>query len=76
MMELDSYLEGLYDDLSAKTKSTALILQLAREPENLIELVNNSKQMIYIAVHSHVWSAYSIQYGRLSPAGSQSSAER
>ena len=41
MVELDTYLEGLYDDLQAKTKSTGLVLQLAREPENLIELANN-----------------------------------
>ena len=43
MVELDVYVEGLYDDLPAKTKSTALILQLARLPENLIELANNSE---------------------------------
>lgn len=45
MVELDTYLEGLYDNLSAKTKSTGLILQLAREPENLIELANNSENV-------------------------------
>ena len=43
MVELDVYVEGLYDDLHAKTKSTELILQLARLPENLIELANNSE---------------------------------
>lgn len=41
MVELDSYLEGLYDDLPAKTKSTGLILHLARVPENLLELADN-----------------------------------
>lgn len=43
MVELDTYIEGLYDDLAAKTKSTGLILQLARLPENLIELANNGE---------------------------------
>ena len=43
MVELDVYLEGLYDNLPAKTRSTGLILQLARLPENLIELANNSE---------------------------------
>ena len=47
MVELDVYLEGLYDDLSAKTKSTGLILQLARLPENLIELASNGEHNIY-----------------------------
>lgn len=41
MADLDGYLEGLYDDLPAKTKSTGLILHLAREPENLLELADN-----------------------------------
>lgn len=43
MVELDSYLEGLYDDLPAKTKSTGLILQLARMPENLLELASSGE---------------------------------
>lgn len=43
MVELDNYVEGLYDDLPSKTKSTGLILQLARLPENLIELANNGE---------------------------------
>lgn len=47
MADLDSYLEGLYDDLPAKTKSTGLILHLAREPENLLELADNGN---YISV--------------------------
>ena len=41
MAELDSYLELLYDDLQAKIRGTGLILQLARNPDNLNELSSN-----------------------------------
>lgn len=41
MTELDSYLELLYDDLQAKIRGTGLILQLARNPDNLNELSSN-----------------------------------
>ena len=41
MAELDSYLELLYDDLQAKIRGTSLILQLARNPDNLSELSSN-----------------------------------
>ena len=41
MSDLDSYLESLYDDLQAKISGTALILHLARTPDNLIELAGN-----------------------------------
>ena len=53
MVDLDVYVEGLYEDLHAKTKSTGLILQLARLPENLIELANNSEALLSIHV---IWS--------------------
>ena len=43
MVELDGYLEGLYDDLPAKIRATGLILQLARVPENLLELSSNGR---------------------------------
>jgi hypothetical protein len=49
MVELDVYVEGLYDDLHAKTKSTELILQLARLPENLIELANNNSLLLALS---------------------------
>ena len=41
MAELDSYLECLYEELPAKVRGTGLILQLARTPDNLLELANN-----------------------------------
>ena len=43
MAEVDSYLELLYDDLQAKIRGTKLILQLARNPDNLQELAANGK---------------------------------
>ena len=46
MVELDGYLEGLYDDLPAKIRATGLILQLARVPENLLELSSNGRGML------------------------------
>ena len=75
MVELDGYLEGLYDDLQAKTKSTGLILQLAREPENLIELASNGMiTQIYRVIYS-VTCTYLVNY-RLPIAGAESSAKR
>ncbi|CAK1549840.1 unnamed protein product [Leptosia nina] len=38
---IDEYVELLYDDIPEKIKGSALILQLARNPENLIELARN-----------------------------------
>ncbi|XP_069365605.1 kinesin-associated protein 3 [Maniola hyperantus] len=38
---VDDYVELLYDDIPEKIKGSALILQLARNPENLIELARN-----------------------------------
>ena len=39
--DLEMYLEMLYDDIFEKLRGTALILQLARNPENLDELCQN-----------------------------------
>lgn len=49
--ELDSYLELLYDDLQAKIRGTSLILQLARNPDNLNELSSNGI-CVYIHIHT------------------------
>lgn len=38
---IDDYVELLYDDIPEKIKGSALILQLARNPDNLIELARN-----------------------------------
>jgi len=48
MAELDSYLELLYDDLQAKIRGTKLILQLARNPDNLQELASNGEHLCLI----------------------------
>lgn len=42
---IDDYVELLYDDIPEKIKGSALILQLARNPDNLIELARNGKHM-------------------------------
>lgn len=49
MADLESYLESLYDDLQAKIKGTALILQLARTPDNLFELAGNESFFLALA---------------------------
>lgn len=41
--DLDDYLEMLYEDLPEKQRGTALLLQLARNPDNLEELFQNGK---------------------------------
>ena len=54
MVELESYLEGLYDDIPAKIRATGLILQLARIPDNLLELASNGNSTlacVYMYVH-------------------------
>ena len=39
--DIDDYLELLYEDLPEKVRGSALILQLARNPDNLEELFHN-----------------------------------
>ena len=39
--DLDDYLELLYEDIPEKLRSTALILQLSRNPDNLDDLFQN-----------------------------------
>ena len=51
MMDVDSYLESVYEDLAAKVEGTAMILQLARNPDNLAELSSNSK---CTHIHTHI----------------------
>lgn len=42
---IDDYVELLYEDIAEKIKGSALILQLARNPDNLMELAKNGKSM-------------------------------
>lgn len=38
---VNSYIELLYEEMSDKIKGSSLILQLARVPDNLLELTKN-----------------------------------
>lgn len=40
---IDEYIELLYEDIPEKIRGSALILQLARHPDNLEELEKNGK---------------------------------
>ena len=39
--DVDDYLELLYEDVPEKVRGSALLLQLARNPDNLQELFQN-----------------------------------
>lgn len=41
MMDIEEYLEALYESLPEKIRGTAMILQLSRNPDNLQELAMN-----------------------------------
>ena len=41
--DIEDYIELLYEDIPQKVKGTALILQLARNPDNLEELTQNGR---------------------------------
>ena len=43
--DVDEYLELLYEDIPEKVRGTALLLQLARNPDNLEELFSNGETM-------------------------------
>lgn len=47
MNELDSYLELLYEDIPEQIRASALILQLARNPNNLNEIYQNGECLHY-----------------------------
>ena len=40
-------MEFLYDDTVSKIKGTGLILQVARNPDNLTELADNGNATVY-----------------------------
>ena len=46
--DVDEYLEMLYEDLPEKVKGCALILQLARNPDNLEELFQNGLPLFFL----------------------------
>lgn len=46
--DMDEYIELLYEDIPDKVRGSALILQLARNPDNLEELLlNGSFNLLY-----------------------------
>ncbi|KAJ8324391.1 hypothetical protein QVD99_002423 [Batrachochytrium dendrobatidis] len=45
MFKMDNYIEGLYEDIPEKVKSTRSILQLAKVPENMRLLIENESLM-------------------------------
>ena len=47
--EIDDYMEMLYDDTPQKIKGTGLILQVARNPDNLTELAQNETVLSALA---------------------------
>ncbi|XP_015108971.1 kinesin-associated protein 3 [Diachasma alloeum] len=46
---VDSYIELLYEEIPGKVKGSALILQLARVPDNLLELTKNESLLSALA---------------------------
>jgi hypothetical protein len=46
--DVDEYLDMLYEDLPDKVKGSALLLQLARNPDNLEELFQNGNTSLKI----------------------------
>jgi len=47
---VDSYIELLYEEIPGKIKGSSLILQLARVPDNLLELTKNGN-LCYMYIH-------------------------
>jgi hypothetical protein len=47
---MDEYLELLYEDVPEKLRGTALILQLARNPDNLEELFQSGEFLSFVYV--------------------------
>ena len=46
--DVDEYLDMLYEDLPDKVKGSALLLQLARNPDNLEELFQNGVCVFFV----------------------------
>ena len=52
MMDVDEYLESLYETLPEKVRGTGLLLQLARNPDNLLELASNGDFIFIINIRT------------------------
>lgn len=46
--DVDDYMELLYEDVPEKIRGSALILQLARNPDNLEELFQNGEIVVLL----------------------------
>ena len=59
--DIDDYVELLYEDIPAKVKGSALLLQLTRNPDNLEELHQHGLcgwllvLVLQCSVHSYYW---------------------
>ena len=53
---MDEYIELLYEDIPDKVRGSALILQLARNPDNLEELLLNGNIFINIKIRKLLWN--------------------
>ena len=53
---MDEYIELLYEDIPDKVRGSALILQLARNPDNLEELLLNGNIFINIKIGKLLWN--------------------
>lgn len=51
MDQVDQYIEGLYEEVNEKIASTKAILQLAKSPENMIDLISNGTHLHNIPWH-------------------------
>jgi len=51
-------MEMLYDDTASKIKGSSLILQVARNPDNLTELAQNGKQLTNICLLNSYQKTY------------------
>ncbi|GAB6027026.1 Kinesin-associated protein 3, variant 2 [Chamberlinius hualienensis] len=47
--DMESYIELLYENIAEKVKSSAMVLQLARNPDNLEELAQNETLLLALA---------------------------
>lgn len=50
---MDEYVELLYEGIPEKIRGSALILQLARNPDNLEELLHNGTFSLHMLMQSH-----------------------
>lgn len=59
--DLDEYLELLYEDIPEKVRGSALVLQLARNPDNLEDLFHNGEEEMSPQPHLQAQPSHSNQ---------------